>query len=288
MISTEELRLESQDLRIFKCVAEAKSLSKAAEVLGYVQPHISQRIKNLEEELDTKLFTRTNRGVTLTNEGEALFDYAQRILRLMEEAKAEVNPNKFRKSLIIGASHTVSAIKVPSLFSSFLKEYRDIEVKIKTDRKQVLQEMLSYGEIDGLFLSGTYKEDQFERVYHYAEKMILISPLYEDRVEKDQPTLLINSDANCIYRNRLLAFSKEHHIHKASIMEFDSLEAILQGVRDGLGMSVVPASVVKSRGDIKSIQYQELSEDVHIDFVVKKGKQRSQSLKKFIHFLGSL
>lgn len=288
MISTEELKLESQDLRIFKCVAEAKSLSKAAEVLGYVQPHISQRIKNLEEELDTKLLIRTNRGVTLTNEGEALFDYAQRILRLMEEAKAEVNPNKFKRSLTIGASQTVSAIKIPSLFSSFLKEHQNIEVKIKTDRKQVLQEMLSYGEIDGLFLSGTYNETQFETVYHYAEKMVLISPLYEAREEKDQPTLLINSDVNCIYRNRLLEFSKEHHIHKANIMEFDSLEAILQGVRDGLGMSVVPASVVNSRGDMKSIEYQELSEDVHIDFVVKKGKQRSQSLKKFIHFLGGL
>lgn len=288
MISAEELKLESQDLRIFKCVAEEKSLSKAAEVLGYVQPHISQRIKNLEEELGIKLLTRTNRGVTLTDEGEALFDYAQRILRLMEEAKAEVNPNKFRKSLIIGASQTVSATKVPSLFSSFLKEHRDIEVKIKTDRKHALQEMLSYGEIDGLFLSGTYNEAQFERVYRYAEKMVLISSLCEAREEKDQPTLLINSDANCIYRNRLLAFSKEHHIHKASIMEFDSLEAILQGVRDGLGISVVPASVVNSSGDMKSIEYQELSEDVHIDFVVKKAKQRSQSLKKFIHFLGSL
>ncbi|MBE2974046.1 LysR family transcriptional regulator [Priestia megaterium] len=280
--------MESQDLRIFKCVAEAKSLSKAAEVLGYVQPHISQRIKNLEEELDTKLLIRTNRGVTLTNEGEALFDYAQRILRLMEEAKAEVNPNKFRKSLIIGASQTVSATKVPYLFSSFLKENKNIEVKIKTDTKKTLEEMLSYGEIDGLFLSGTYNEAQFETVYHYAEKMVLISPLYEAREEKDQPTLLINSDVNCIYRNRLLEFSKEHHIHKANIMEFDSLEAILQGVRDELGMSVVPASVVNSRGDTKSIEYQELSEDVHIDFVVKKGKQRSQSLEKFIHFLGGL
>ncbi|MEH7329517.1 transcriptional regulator [Priestia megaterium] len=280
--------MESQDLRIFKCVAEAKSLSKAAEVLGYVQPHISQRIKNLEEELDTKLLIRTNRGVTLTNEGEALFNYAQRILRLMEEAKAEVNPNKFKRSLIIGAPQTVSATKVPSLFSSFLKEHQSIEVKIKTDRKQVLQEMLSYGEIDGLFLSGAYNEAQFETVYHYAEKMVLISPRYEAREGKDQPTLLINSDGNCIYRNRLLEFSKKHHIHKANIMEFDSLEAILQGVRDGLGMSVVPASVVNSRGDMKSIQYQELSEDVYIDFVVKKGKQRSQSLKKFIHFLESL
>lgn len=288
MISAEELRVESQDLRIFKCVAEAKSLSKAAEILGYVQPHISQRMKNLEDELDTKLFIRTNRGVTLTEEGEALFSYAQRILLLMDEAKAEVNPNKFRTSLIIGASQTVSASKVPALFSSFLKKHRDIEVKIKTDRKQVLQEMLSYGEIDGLFLSGTYNKAQFETVYRYAEKIVLISPLYEARVEKDQPTLLINSDGNCIYRKRLVAFSKEHHIHKASIMEFDSLEAILQGVRDGLGISVVPASVVNSRGDIKSIQYQELPEDVQIDFVVKKGKQRSQSLKKFSHFLESL
>ena len=288
MISTEELKLESQDLRMFKCVAEAKSLSKAAGVLGYVQPHISQRIKNLEEELDTKLLIRTNRGVTLTNEGEALFNYAQRILRLMEEAKAEVNPNKFKRSLIIGASQTISAIKIPSLFSSFLKEHQSIEVKIKTDRKQALQEMLSYGEIDGLFLSGIYNEAQFETVYHYAEKMVLISPLSAERVETGQLTLLINSDVNCIYRNRLLEFSKEHHIHKANIMEFDSLEAILQGVRDGIGMSVVPASVVNSRGDMKSIEYQELSEDVHIDFVVKKGKQRSQSLEKFIHFLGSL
>ncbi len=288
MISAEELKLESQDLRIFKCVAETKSLSKAAEVLGYVQPHISQRIKKLEEELGTKLLTRTNRGVTLTDEGEALFDYAQRILLLMEEAKAEVNPNKFRKSLIIGASQTVSATKVPFLFSSFLKEHRDIEVKIKTDRKHALQEMLSYGEIDGLFLSGTYNEAQFERVYRYAEKMVLILPTDEDIEEKAPPMLLINSDVNCIYRNRLLAFSKEYHTHKANMMEFDSLEAILQGVRDGLGMSVVPASVVNSRGDMQSIHYQELSEDVRIDFVIKKGKQRSPSLKKFIHFLGSL
>ncbi|WP_461673274.1 LysR family transcriptional regulator [Priestia megaterium] len=280
--------MESQDLRIFKCVAEAKSLSKAAEILGYVQPHISQRMKNLEDELDTKLFIRTNRGVTLTDQGETLFNYAQRILLLMDEAKAEVNPNKFRTSLIIGASQTVSATKVPFLFSSFLKENKNIEVKLKTDTKKALQQMLSYGEIDGLFLSGTYNEAQFETVYHYAEKMVLISPLYEGREEKDQPTLLINSDVNCIYRNRLLAFSKEHHTHKANMMEFDSLEAILQGVRDGLGMSVVPASVVNSRGDMQSIHYQELSEDVQIDFVVKKGKQRSPSLKKFIHFLGSL
>ncbi|GAA3321468.1 hypothetical protein GCM10020331_037440 [Ectobacillus funiculus] len=64
----------------FKHVAELQSISKAAELLGYVQPNISQRIKGLEEELGTKLFARTNRGVTLTDEGKVLLEYTHHIL----------------------------------------------------------------------------------------------------------------------------------------------------------------------------------------------------------------
>src|SRR5689334_25158391 len=121
-----------QGLTIFKFVGRAKLIIKAGGGIRKGSPQFQQRKENLRGGVDTKLLTRTNRGVTLTDEGEALFNYAQRILLLMEEAKAEVNPNKFRKSLIIGASQTVSASKVPALFSSFLKEHRDIEVKIKT------------------------------------------------------------------------------------------------------------------------------------------------------------
>ncbi|TYR81331.1 LysR family transcriptional regulator [Priestia megaterium] len=280
--------MESHDLKIFKHVAEMKSISKAADLLGYVQPNISQRIKSLEEELDVKLFTRTNRGVILTNEGELLLEYTHRILSLMDEAKAEINPNKWREALIIGASQTISAFKIPHLFSSFLKNNENIEVKVKTDTKQKLQEMLSYGEIDGLFLSGTYNESQFKVIYSYLEKIVLISPKYGAEEEKAPQTLLINSDVNCIYRKKLLEFSRKNHINKPKVMEFDSLEAILQAVYDGLGISVVPADVAYARKDIQTVQYQELSEAVRIDFVIKKRKQRSQSLKKFIRFLENL
>jgi uncharacterized protein YciI len=72
------------------------------------------------------------------------------------------------------------------------------------------------------------------------------------------------------------------------IIEFDSLESIIQAVNDGLGISILPADIANSRKELKTVQYQELSEKIRIDFVIKHRKQQPQSLKKFIRFLQSL
>ena len=86
-----DLFLESHDLWIFKHVAELQSISRAAERLGYVQPNISQRIKNLEDELGVKILKRNNRGVTLTEEGDVLFDYTNPIMLLITHANSKIN-----------------------------------------------------------------------------------------------------------------------------------------------------------------------------------------------------
>jgi LysR family transcriptional regulator, cell division regulator len=281
------LPLESQDLRIFKYVAEQKSISKAAAMLGYVQSNVSGRIKHLEEELDTKLLNRTNRGVTLTDEGVLLLEYTEKILFLMDEVKTKMNEEKGEGSLTIGASQTISAFKIPHFLSGFLKQNKNIKVKIKTDTKQILQEQLLYGEIDGLFFSGDNDEDRFEEVYCDHEKVVLLSCKGNDKRESS-PTLLVNSDPNCIYRKKMLEFSQNHNFDKPVLMEFDSLESILQGISNGLGMSVIPADIAHSRLSRKIVQFEELSEGVQIQFGVKKGKQRSQSVKKFIRFLQKL
>ncbi|WP_019394183.1 LysR family transcriptional regulator [Priestia filamentosa] len=279
--------MESQDLRIFKCVAEQKSISKAAAILGYVQPNVSGRIKHLEEELDTKLLSRTNRGVTLTDEGVLLLEYTEKILFLMDEVKAKMKEGKGEGSLTIGASQTISAFKIPHFLSDFLKQNKNIKVKVKIDTKQILQEQLLYGEIDGLFFSGDNDENPFEEVYSDREKVVLLSCEGHDKRESS-PTLLVNSDPNCIYRKKILQFSQNHHFDKPVLMEFDSLESILQGIANGLGMSIIPADIAHSRLSREVVQFEELSEDVQIQFVVKKGKQRSQSMKKFIQFLQNL
>lgn len=286
MISTwRDLFLESHDLWIFKHVAELQSISKAAEKLGYVQPNISQRIKNLEGELDVKLLKRNNRGVTLTEEGKVLLDYTNQILFLMNEAKSKINPEKWRESLTLGASQTISAVKVPQLFSSFLATYKNIDLKIKTNTNAKLQEMLLYGELDGIFLSGTYNESQLETVYSYFENMILIS-------SKDTPienqTLLVNSDPNCIYRKQLLDYCHMNNFDQTVILEFDSLESIMQAVQSGLGITIISANVAYSRTRTETIQYEELPETVKVNFVIKRRKQQPQGLKNFIRFLREL
>ncbi|EEL51904.1 Transcriptional regulator, LysR [Bacillus cereus Rock3-44] len=280
-----DLFLESHDLWIFKHVAELQSISKAAEKLGYVQPNISQRIKTLEDELGVKLFKRNNRGVTLTKEGEMLLDYTNQIMFLMNEAKSKINPQKWRESLTVGASQTISAVKVPQLFSSFLESHKDIDLKIKTNHNVQLQEMLLYGELDGIFLSGSYNDSQFKSVYSYFENMILISSK-DTPIEKQ--TLLVNSDSNCIYRKTLLDYCHMNNFDQRAILEFDSLESIMQAAHGGLGITIVPANVAYSRTRTETIQYEELPETVKIDFVIKRRKQQSQGLKKFIYFLRGL
>ena len=276
--------MESHDLWIFKNVAGLQSVSKAAEKLGYVQSNVSQRIKSLEDELGVKLFMRNNRGVTLTEEGNILLEHTNQILLLMDEAKSLVNPKKWKESLTLGASQTISAVRIPQAFSSFLRENKNIDVKVRTNDKKKLQEMLSYGEIDGVFINGTYNYLQFETVYSYFEKIVLISPKHIQSKTQQNQTLIVNSDTNCIYRNKILDFSKERNFQDPAIMEFDSLESILQAVNDGLGISIIPADVANSRKELQ-IQFTELSETLKIDFIIKKRKQQPQSLKKFIRFL---
>lgn len=70
--------------RIFVEVAKWKSFSKAAKNLYITQPAVSQSIHQLEKELGTRLFTRTPRGVVLTNEGHILFEYASSAINLID------------------------------------------------------------------------------------------------------------------------------------------------------------------------------------------------------------
>jgi len=85
------LSLEIDLLRSFAVIAEVRALSRAASRVGRTQSALSQQMKRLEEIVDQPLFQRTGRGVVLTNPGERLLIHAQRILRLHDEAMADLS-----------------------------------------------------------------------------------------------------------------------------------------------------------------------------------------------------
>jgi len=273
---------------IFKHVADLHSISKAAEKLGYVQSNVSQRIKILEDELGARLLIRSNRGVKLTEEGTTLYKYAEDILKLMQDAKSAIDKNKWREYLVIGATQTVSAALLPKLFLLFMKENNDIGMSMKTQDKQQLQEMLFYGEIDGMFVNGLFDEERFESVHSLTEDIVILS--HQDfKFEEDGcPTRIVNSDTTCTYRNKTIEVAKDKGYTDPRIIEFDTLESILNAVESGMGMSVVPKRILDNRKTIQGIIQSDLSTPVRIESIVSLKRKRSKSLQKFIRFIKSL
>src|SRR5699024_8818558 len=131
--------MEFQDLEIFQKVAETGTITGAAKELNYVQSNVTSRIRKLEKELNTPLFNRHNRGMSLTPEGKKLLVYSEKILSLSKEMK-KVLQSKDEPSgkLEIGSVETV--YKLPYILSAYNKKYENVELSLYTGVTEKLQD----------------------------------------------------------------------------------------------------------------------------------------------------
>lgn len=136
--------------KIFYEVTLHKSFSKAAKALYMTQPAVSQAIMQLEEKLEIRLFTRTPRGVTLTNEGQLLYEYISSALSLIDvgEKKMLQSKNLIMGDLQIGVGDTISRYFLLPYLEEFHNLYPNIKLKIINRTTLELCNMLKSGEID--------------------------------------------------------------------------------------------------------------------------------------------
>lgn len=136
--------------KIFSEVAKHKSFSKASKSLYMTQPAVSQAIMQLENELEIRLFTRTPRGVLLTNEGEVLFEYTNSAINLINVAEKKLidSKNLLVGDLKLGVGDTISRYFLLPYLEEFHSEYPNIKLKIINRTTPELCLMLKLGEID--------------------------------------------------------------------------------------------------------------------------------------------
>ncbi len=113
------LSLDIDLLRSFIVIAEVRGLSRAANRIGRTQSALSQQMKRLEEIVDQPLFQRTGRGVLLTNPGERLLIHAQRILRVHDEAMADLSGNGLTGTIRFGCPDDYATVFLPHLLRQF-------------------------------------------------------------------------------------------------------------------------------------------------------------------------
>lgn len=169
-----------------------------------------------------------------------------------------------------------------------MEENDDIGMSMKTQDKQRFQEMLFYGEIDGVFVNGLFDEERFESVHSLSEDIVILSHQDFRFGEDGCPMPIVNSDTTCTYRIKMFEVTKDMRYTDPRIMEFDTLEFILNAIKSGMGMSVVPKRILDNRKTVQVIIQTDLSSPVKIEFIVSLKWKRTKSLHKFIRFLKSL
>ena len=107
--------MELSELRVFLTVAAERSFSRAATKLHRTQPAVSQAVRRLEESVGERLFDRATKDATLTDAGRLLRDYAERLLRLSEEAETAVKDLRDlrRGRVLIGANEASVHVVLP-------------------------------------------------------------------------------------------------------------------------------------------------------------------------------
>jgi len=136
--------------RIFYEVAKHRSFSKAARSLYMTQPAVSQAIMNMERELGTRLFTRTSKGVNLTNDGRLLYEYVSSAINLISvgERKLAESRDLLTGEMKIGVGDTISRYYLLPYLEIFHNSSPNINLKIINRTTMELCAMLKSGEID--------------------------------------------------------------------------------------------------------------------------------------------
>ena len=122
--------------RVFKEVAETGNISVAAKNLYISQSAVSQSVKQLENALQARLFARSPRGVTLTGEGQMLYQYVRSALGLIAtgEDKLSQAQQLLLGTLVIGASDTVTSFFLTTYLDAFHRQHPGIRLKIVSGR----------------------------------------------------------------------------------------------------------------------------------------------------------
>lgn len=241
-------RLDLSSLEIFRAVAAEGSVSRAAARLSRVQSNVSTRIRQLEETLGKRLFTRQNRGLTLTEDGHLLLTYAERLLELSNEASEALKDGRPSGKFRIGAMESTAAARLPAVLSRYHALYPDVQIELETDTAGGLINRLQNHDVEGAFVAEPVEIDRIEATPVFEERLVLVAPQSFpplDDVAAVSGKTIVAFEQGCAYRRYLEEWLLEAGIVPGNIIAVGSYLAILACVSAGTGFAVVPESVLR-------------------------------------------
>ena len=240
--------MEMSDLRTFLAVMDSGSISQAAKTLHRVPSGITARIMQMEEELGVQLFLREKKRLLPTARGHTLYIYARKICALMDEAELCVKGMEPGGRLRIGALESAAAARLPEVLARLHAEYPNIELELVIGTSRSLYVDVLENRLDAVFVVDAPHDDRLDRVEAFDEQLVLIATSGHAPIHTPDDIgrkAVLAFQGGCAYRNRLVNWFRAYGWEPQHIVELASYHAIVGGVIAGMGVGVVPASVLE-------------------------------------------
>ena len=166
--------MELRQLEYFREIASTGSINEAARHLNMSQPPLSYQIRQLENELNVKLFDRTSKGVTLTEAGKLLYDRSGNLLEYARSTELEVSKTGKKRILRIGLTPTTVDTIMPYI-SQFSKKNPDVNFEVHDGITYSLYQYLLDGIIDISVARTPLRLDEVSYMELCSEPMIAVS-----------------------------------------------------------------------------------------------------------------
>ena len=284
--------------RIFYYVAQYKSFTRAAEVLGNNQPNITLCMNNLENELNCQLFVRSNRGVRLTPEGQKLYEHVAIAFEQLQMGEDELRNDRSLESgmVTIGASETTLQLRLLDTLEAFHNQYPHVRLKISNHSTPQAVSALENGLVDFAIVTTplTSKKDlQIMPLSSFRE--ILIGGHKYRELAKETQTLesirdipLISLVANTGSRELYEKYYYQHNLPFHPDMEAATTDQIFPMIKHNLGVGFYPEVLAEepiSRGEIVQIRLAEAVPVRKVCLVYDRTRPQSVAVKKLIAIL---
>lgn len=281
--------------KIFYCAAKALNFSKAAQTLHVTQSAVSQAIKSLESQLGVALFYRQGRIVSLTYEGDVLYQHVEKAYHFFLSAEKAIDNIRSldEGTIFIGASDTITRLFLIDSIKNFHDKYPKVRISINNRPSPRSVEKLEKGELDLAIINispdvsyddlDLHPLDRLDHVLVSSKPIKGIQHLSDIR-ELPLVALEKNSTTRKIFEN----FYQEHGEQLITAFEFGSFDVIIEAILSGMGIGFVPkrmAAPYLKKGELHLIDISEPIPSIAIGILLNKNKPQSIATQKYLNIL---
>jgi len=238
--------MDLSDLRIFTAVVREGSITGAAKQLNRVQSNVTTRIRQLEDDLDVTLFIRQGKRLHLAPAGQALLGYAERLLAMADEARASVRDPKPRGLFRLGAMESTAAVRLPAALDEYHRRHPDVTLELRTGNPPTLGAAILAGELDAGLVAEPIPDAPFDKVFVVAEEPVIVSAAGQPPPGRKgiYPKTILAFEHGCPHRKRLENWYAKRGEMPERVIELGSYHAMLGCVAAGMGVALLPRSVL--------------------------------------------